>query len=63
MSDGKVVFDTRIDTTGFESGLKSLESSVNSGSFTVGKGIKSMLGAELIRKAGKAVLDFGKDSL
>lgn len=63
MSDGKVVFDTRIDTTGFESGLRSLETSVNSGRFTTRDGIKSILGADLIKKAGHAIYNFGKDSL
>ena len=59
MSDGKLIFDTSIDSSGFESDLKGLESSVNSGGYSLGKGVKSILGADIIKQAAKELFDFG----
>lgn len=58
-SDGKLTFDTRIDTTGFEQGLDSMK---RQGS-TVGDFIKGQLGAELIRNAAGKLAEFGKTAL
>lgn len=63
MADGKLIFDTSINTNGFESDLEGLEKSVKFGGYTVGKNIKSILGAGLIKEAGTALFEFGKESI
>lgn len=60
MSDGKLIFDTSIDTSGFEADLTGLSQKTNSG---VGSIVKGMLGADLIKKAGSEILDFAAGSL
>ena len=63
MADGKLIFDTSIDVGGFESDLKNLDSKMHSSGFTVGKGIKSIIGSDLIKTAVKEMFDFGVESL
>lgn len=63
MTDGKLIFDTSIDTGGFESDLTGLEKSIKNGGYSVGKNIKSILGAGLIKEAGTAMFEFGKESV
>ena len=60
MSDGKLIFDTSIDSSGFESDLTGLENKVKSGTGSI---IKGMLGADLIKKAGGEILSFAADSI
>ena len=59
MSDGTLRFDTRIDTSGFESGLDSIESSTS----RIGDIIKGTLGADVLKQAAEAVIDFGKKAI
>lgn len=63
MSDGKLVFDTSISTDGFESDLKGLQNTVNSGGYSIGKGVKSILGADIIKKAVNELFEFGTASV
>ena len=64
MSDGRLVFDTKIDTTGFKEGMGELkEAAKGANSFSVGKGIKSILGADLLKAAIKELYDFGVTSI
>lgn len=63
MSDGKLVFDTSISTDGFESDLKGLQNTVNSGGYSIGKGVKSILGADIITKAVNELFEFGAASV
>ena len=64
MSDGRLVFDTKIDTTGFKEGMGELkEAAKEANSFSVGKGIKSILGADLLKAAIKELYDFGVTSI
>lgn len=54
-SDGSLIFDTKIDTKGIDSGLKDIESKASG--FTIGKGIMSSLAADAIKAAGGALVD------
>lgn len=59
MSDGTLKFDTRIDTSGFESGLNEVESRTA----RVGDIIKGTLGADVLKAAGARVVEFGKKAI
>lgn len=54
-SDGSLIFDTKVDTKGIDSGLKDIESKASG--FTIGKGIMSNLAADAIKAAGGALVD------
>ncbi len=57
MSDGKLIFDTKLDTSGFESGLAKLKS----GTVTLGSGIATAakIGAAAIASLGTATVAAG----
>lgn len=59
MSDGTLKFDTRIDMSGFESGLNEVESRTA----RVGDIIKGTLGAGALKAAAGRVIDFGKKAI
>lgn len=59
MSDGTLKFDTRIDTSGFESGLNEVESRTA----RVGDIIKGTLGADVLKAAGERVVELGKKAI
>lgn len=59
MSDGTLKFDTRIDMSGFESGLNEVESRTT----RVGDIIKGTLGAGALKAAAGRVIDFGKKAI
>lgn len=60
MPDGKLIFDTKIDESGFETGLTNLGTKTNN---VTGSVIKGILGSNIIQKAGAALLDFAGNSL
>lgn len=60
MADGRLIFDTSINTSGFQKDLSSLERQTNITSSSITKGI---LGADFLKRAGSEILEFGKDSV
>lgn len=60
LADGRLVFDTKINTQGFETDLSTLERKAGSVTGSVAKGT---LLADGLRKAGEELVEFGKDSL
>lgn len=60
MADGRLIFDTSINTSGFQKDLSSLERQTNITSSSITKGI---LSAEVLKRAGEEILEFGKDSV
>jgi len=60
MADGKLIFDTSIDTSGFDSGLTNLGARAQN---TTGSIVKGIIGSNIVQKAGSAVLDFAANSL
>lgn len=62
MPDGRLVFETKIDTEGFKSDLEKLKKTANSNEHSVGKTIKSILGASIIQKASREIFDFGVEA-
>lgn len=59
MDDGKLQFGTEIDKSGFERGLKDINSAAGSAMETM----KGILGSDLIKSAASAVVDFGKKAI
>ncbi len=59
MPDGTLEFDTRIDQSGFERGISSL----NNSAATAGNIMKGFLGANLFQAAGEKLVDFAKKSV
>ena len=60
MADGRLIFDTSINTSGFEKGLAQLESKTSGTTSSVAKGI---LGAEVLKKGVQELIEFGKESI
>lgn len=60
MADGRLIFDTKINSDGFERDLSRLEQQTNSATGSVTKGI---LSAEFIKRTVQGVVDFGKESI
>lgn len=59
MADGKVTIDTSLNTDGFEKGVKSLPSKLNS----VSSSLKGIATAAVAAFSVKAILDFGKAAI
>lgn len=63
-SDGTLIFDTKIDTSGFEKGLKGLKlSGVKAASSIAGEITKGIIGASALQGGIKTLVDFGKKSI
>lgn len=63
MADGTLIFDTKIDTSGFEKGASQLKSTGERTATTVGNVIKGVLGASAIQTGMNMLVDFGKKSI
>lgn len=59
MPDGTLEFDTKIDQSGFNKGVESL----NTAAASAGNIMKGFLGANLFQAAGEKLLDFAKKSI
>ena len=63
MRDGELIFGSGIDAGGFEKYAGKLKQTAQKLGSSTESVIKGMLGANLIKEAGKALLDFGKQSV
>lgn len=63
MADGTLIFDTKIDASGFERGAKELKSSGEKTANTVGNIMKGIIGASIVKEAAGALVDFGKKAI
>lgn len=58
-SDGTLIFDTRIDQSGFDNGIESIEQKAS----TVGDVIAGVLGSQLVQKGVEKLIEAGKYSI
>lgn len=63
MADGTLIFDTKIDASGFEKGSKELKSNGEKTANTVGNIMKGIIGASIVKEAAGALVDFGKKAI
>lgn len=60
MPDGRLTFDTRIDTSGFDKGVGEIEGKAEKAGSSIGSIMKGVLGAQIVKEVASAVIDFGK---
>ena len=63
MADGTLIFDTKIDTSGFDKGVSGLKKDGQKAAASIGDVTKGILGAGAIKAGAKALVDFGKKSI
>lgn len=63
MADGTLIFDTKIDNSGFERGAKELKSNGEKTANTVGNIMKGIIGADIVKSTVGALVDFGEKAI